>query len=185
MKRILRPLWIAILGMMITAFACVTIHIYFPAEKVESVAGEIVDDIRGHKSGEKDKTSRINRDFLFRGTVLALLPSPAWAEEATTVSNPKIRGLKDEMKRRYAQMKPYYEKGILKEGDDGLVLPGSTEGLGLREKRDLKNLVDAENKNRKTLYKEVAVALNIETTPENIDKIAKIFATEWKASVRK
>ncbi|MGD8953697.1 MAG: hypothetical protein PVI45_04925, partial [Desulfobacterales bacterium] len=27
--------------------ACVTINIYFPAEKVESVAGEIVEDIRG------------------------------------------------------------------------------------------------------------------------------------------
>ena len=30
--------------------AGVTINIYFPAEKVESVAGEIVDDIRGPQS---------------------------------------------------------------------------------------------------------------------------------------
>ena len=34
--------------------ACVTINIYFPAEKVESVAGEIVQDIRGEtEEGEK------------------------------------------------------------------------------------------------------------------------------------
>ena len=32
--------------------ACVTINIYFPAEKVESVAGEIVNDIRGDESNE-------------------------------------------------------------------------------------------------------------------------------------
>ncbi len=79
-------------------------------------------------------------------------------------------------------MKPYYQKGALKEGNDGYVSLGSTQGLGLKEKRNLNNLVSAENKDRKKLYAEVAKALKIEAS--QIDKVAQIFAKEWQKSVR-
>ena len=79
-------------------------------------------------------------------------------------------------------MRPFYQKGGLKEGDDGYVSLGSTQGLGLKEKRDLKNLVDAENLDRKTLYGEVAKALKID--PGQYGKIAAIFAKEWQKPVR-
>ena len=46
-------MWMAMVFAMIALFACVTINIYFPAEKVESVAGEIVNDIRGKKPDQK------------------------------------------------------------------------------------------------------------------------------------
>jgi hypothetical protein len=55
---------------------------------------------------------------------------------------------------------------------------GNTGGLGLKEKRDLKGLVDSENKDRATLYKEVAKALKID--PSQINRIEKIFAAEWQ-----
>jgi uncharacterized protein YdbL (DUF1318 family) len=86
------------------------------------------------------------------------------------------------MKDRYTVMKPYYKKGMLKEGDNGLVYLGETKGLGLKDKRDLKNLIDAENKDRKKLYQEIAKALEIE--PGQINKIAEIFAKEWQKPVR-
>ena len=117
--------------------ACVTINIYFPAEKVESVAGEIVNEIRGTGGGVKKKPVKDGSSSLLHDTFLALSPSLAWAEEATTVSNPTIRALKSKMSGRFAQMKPYYQKGMLKEGGDGYVSIGSTSGLGLKEKRDL------------------------------------------------
>ncbi len=44
-------------------FACVTINIYFPAEKVESVAGDIVNDIRGQKVPQNDKQSKEMKAF--------------------------------------------------------------------------------------------------------------------------
>ena len=178
MKGRRKPLWIVVFSMILFTFACVTINIYFPAEKVQSVAGEIVNDIRG--PGEetppaKDKTS------LFRRTLLALAPSPAWAQDATTVSNPTIRALKAKLKGRFAQMKPYYQKGALKEGNDGYVTMGNVGGLGLKEKRDLKGLVDAENNDRAALYREVAKALKID--PSQINRIAEIFAKEWQRSL--
>jgi hypothetical protein len=161
--------------------ACVTINIYFPAEKVESVAGEIVDDIRERESGEAGPAKKEESSSL-RESVFAFFCPFAMAEEVTTVSNPTIRELKKKMKSRYRQMKPYYKKAMLKEGDNGYLSLGKTKGLGLKDKRDLKSLVDAENKDRKELYEEIAKALKIESS--QINKIAQIFAKEWQKPVR-
>ena len=159
-------------------FSCVTINIYFPAEKVESVAGEIVDEIRNRKPGEKDSRLNDPEKSFAQVIKLALWPSFAWAQDVKDVSNPTIRALKQKMKDRYIQMKPFYQKGILKEGNDGYVSIGDTTRLGLKDKRDLNNLVNAENNDRKTLYAEVAMALKIDGS--QINKVAEIFAKEWQ-----
>ncbi len=185
MKRHVKPVWVLVLCMVILIFACVTINIYFPAEKVESVAGDIVNDIRGPRSGEEEKPQGKDKSSLIRNTLLALSPSLAWAQEVTEVSNPTIRALKQSMRSRYNQMKPYYQKGMLKEGNNGYVSLANTGGLGLKEKRDLKALVDAENSDRKTLYVEVAKALKVHPIDSaQINRVAEIFAKEWQKSVR-
>lgn len=180
MRFMRKSFWMATLLVSSWIVACVTINIYFPAEKVESVAGEIVDDIREREGGEegpKKEGSSSLRESLF-----AFFCPYAMAEEVTAVSNPTIRELKKKMKSRYRQMKPYYKKAMLKEGDNGYVSLEKTKGLKLKEKRDLKNLVDAENKDRKELYEEIAKALKIESN--QINKIAEIFAKEWQKPVR-
>lgn len=181
MNKYRKPLWVAFCCSVLFLFACVTINIYFPAEKVESVAGEIVNEIRGRESSGNDASQKNDESSLLRRVLLALAPSAAWAEDVTTVSNPTIRALKDKMKARFAQMKPFYQKGMLSEKADGYVTLGDTKGLGLKEKRDLNNLVDAENIDRKALYAEVAKALKID--PGQIGKVAEIFAKEWQKSL--
>jgi hypothetical protein len=161
-------------------FACVTINIYFPAEKVETVAGEIVQDIRGPE-GQKEQLPEKQKDSLLQKTMLAWWVSDAWAQDVTEVSNPTIRALKARMKSRFAQMKPYYQKGALQEGANGYVSLGDTSGLDLKQKRDVQALVSAENNDRKTLYAEVAKALEID--PSQTGRIAEIFAKEWQKSV--
>ena len=178
MKMYQKPLWMGTLFIVISIFACVTINIYFPAEKVESVAGEIVDDIRGRKSDEKKNSSKNDKDSYLRNTLFAFSPSLVLAQDVTGVSNPTIRALKEKMKERYVLMKPYYDKGLLTEGNDGYVSLKNIKELGLKQKRDLKTLVEAENKDRETLYKEVAKALKIDVN--QVDKIAEIFAKEWQ-----
>jgi hypothetical protein len=175
MKKPNKPLWTVIISVMLCVVACVTVNIYFPAEKVESVAEDIVGDIRGKEPQETPddgKTSLLQRSFV------ALTCSVAWAEDAVTVSNATIRALKEQMKNRYAQMKPYYQQGRLVEGDNGYVSEGNTARLGLKDRRDLKNLVEAENEDRSSLYREVAKALDID--PSQVNRIAEIFAKEWK-----
>ena len=174
-------MWMAMVFAMIALFACVTINIYFPAEKVESVAGEIVNDIRGKKPDQKENQSK-NDGVLLPEIRISLALSSAWAEDVTTVSNPTIRALKEKMKARFQALKPYYQKGALKEGGNGYLSVANTGDLNLKEKRDLNGLVDAENSDRRTLYSEVAKALKID--PGQVDRIAGIFAKEWQKPVR-
>lgn len=174
-------LWTAAAVAVLTLFACVTINIYFPAEKVESAAKDIVDDIRGNKPLQEDDLSGGLQGIAHK-IRLAVSPGVAWAEEETTVSNPTIRALREIMKTRFQALTPYYQKGALKEGDDGYLTVADAGDLNLKEKRDLNSLVDAENSDRKTLYAAVAKALKID--PGQIEKIAKIFAKEWQNPVR-
>lgn len=175
-------LWSTVLCMTLCAFACVTVNIYFPAEQVESIAGEIVNDIRGQKGLEEQTSLRNTNPSFLRRAILLLSPSSAWAQEVTKISNPTIRAIKEKMKARYSQLKPHYQKNTLQEGDDGYLSIVDPDGLGLKEKRDLKALVDAENNDRKTLYAEVAKALVIDSS--QINKVAEIFAKEWQKPIR-
>jgi uncharacterized protein len=163
-------------------FACVTINIYFPAEKVESVAGKIVDEVRGVNPPAEKKPSPDKGSSLLKKTLMAFTCSTAYADEALTVSNPTIRTLKQRMKERYPRMKPYYQKGFLEEGNDGYVKIKKVGGLGLKQTRDLRGLVGAENADRKKLYLEVARALKID--PSQVKRVGDIFGKEWQKSVR-
>jgi hypothetical protein len=179
MKRGKRNLRALIFGVMIFSFACVTINIYFPAEKVESVAGEIVKDIRGQ---DKEKPVKNDKTSFWRNLASCLDANSAWAEDATTVSNPTIRALKERMKANYQQMKPYYAKGAVVENNSGYVSLGNTQKLELTEKRDLNALMAAENSMRKQLYEEVARALKID--PSQVNRVGEIFAKEWQKPTR-
>ena len=161
--------------------ACVTINIYFPAEKVESVAGEIVEDIRGPQPEKPAAPGQKQQGYRKDRSLFAFLVSTAWAEEVTTVSNPAIRELKNRMKNRYLQLKPWFASGVLKEGGDGYVVIAQTDSLSVRDKGTIRNLVGAENNDRKSLYLEVAKALNIDAN--QVDRVAGIFAKEWQKSV--
>ena len=175
MKIIRRPIWMTLMFFSLMIFACVTINIYFPAEQVESVAGEIVDEIRGQKPGDI-KSNLLNRTFF------AFLSPVALAAEPLTVSNPGIRMLKHQMKARYAQMRPYYQKGVLSEDNNGYVSLAGTAGLGLKEKRNLTSLVAAENSDRRKLYGEIAKAMKIDSS--QVSRIGEVFAREWQKPVR-
>jgi uncharacterized protein len=181
MKMFQKPVWMAAAFGMIALFACVTINIYFPAEKVGSAAQDIVNDIRGEKPPQKENQSKNHEKFSLN-IRFALFSASAWAEDVTTVSNPTIRALKEKMKARFRELKPYYQKGALKEGDNGYLSVANATGLNLKEKRDVNGLVDAENSDRKTLYAAVAKALKID--PGQIGRIAGIFAKEWQKPVR-
>jgi len=177
-----RGIGLGLLVFILLPVACVTINIYFPAEEVESVAGEIVNDIRGRQSEEPQKSEEPDEDqsFFRVQTLVAALTPAAWAADVTTVSNPAIRQLKARMQERYSRLKPYFAQEALEEGSDGYLQTGKTGSLSLQEKRELRNLVAAENRDRKQLYLEVAKALNIDAG--QVDRVAQIFAKEWRKS---
>jgi len=164
---------------------CVTVNIYFPAAEVKKTAEKIVDDVYQDKMDPPEqepaeKPRSWNDGETIRGIVrLARIgPAPAFAEEAATVSNAAIRGLKDQIGQRHRELLPFYQQGQVGITRDGFLEVRGTSGLGLSQVAGLKRLVDADNAARRQLYDEVAKALNLK--PEQVPQVRKIFAKQWR-----
>ena len=167
------------------ASACVTVNIYFPAAAVERAADQIVKETWGEPA-EPVKTAPQPQS---RGGMLpAQLASLSFVAEAhaqeadINVSNPAIRALKDSIKRRSDAIKPYMDRGNVGIAQDGLLVIRNSDGLSLKERAEVKQLIDAENRDREALYGEIAKANNI--SADNIPKIKSIFARSWTEQAR-
>ena len=161
---------------LLIALACITVNIYFPEATVKQAAAEIVDEIRKTDAEKKAPDALAVLPELQQTPRFSLVPS-AYAQDATNVSTPAIRALKESMKTRFAALKPYYDGGNVGETNKGMVDVRDEAGLNLQAKAALRNLVKDENGDRVKLYAEVAKALNIEAS--QIERIEKIFAEEW------
>jgi hypothetical protein len=165
-------------------YSCLTINIYFPEAEVQKAAEEIVDEIRKEtedkEKKDKDKEALMTEINPMMGSgdnSFSLVPSLYAQEEATQVSTPKIRALKQSMKERFPKLKPFFDKGNIGEGNDGYIQIRNETGLNLKEKSTLRSLNKDENNDRKNLYAEVARAMEIKSS--QIDKIQAIFAKLW------
>jgi len=179
---------ISVLAALAIVAGCVTVNVYFPAAQVEKTAERIVDEVYqdrkdqkespGQEPAEKPRSS--NEGDAFRGIVRIALfgPSPAFAEEAATVSNAAIRGLKEQIGRRHAELLPYYQQGRVGITKDGFLEVRGTGGLELPQVAAMKRLVDADNGARRQLYEEVAKALNLK--PDQVPQVRRIFAKQWR-----
>jgi uncharacterized protein YdbL (DUF1318 family) len=163
--------WILAGASLFVVWACVTINIYFPEATVKKAADEIVEDVRRPAEKEKDKVA----DSVLSGS-FSFVPA-AYAQQETEVSSPAIRALKESLRARFLKLQPLFERGSLGEANDGFIEIREEAGLSLKEKADLRSLVKEENGDRKSLYAEVAGALNIESS--QIPRIQKIFAESW------
>jgi uncharacterized protein len=109
---------------------------------------------------------------------LLSLTREAFAQEPDiNVSNPAIRGLRDSIKRRSGAIKPYMDKGSVGINQDGLLVIRSSEGLSLKDRAEVQQLIEAENRDREALYAEIAKANNIPS--DAVPKIKGIFARSW------
>lgn len=163
--------------------ACVTVNIYFPAAAVQRAADEIVEETwgekgKGVKEAPKSGAFASERVYAFTG-----FAREAFAQEPDiNVSNPAIRSLKDSIRARSEAIKPYMDKGNVGLNRDGLLVVRSTEGLNLKERAEVQQLVEAENRDRESLYAEIAKANNIPR--EKIPDIKRIFANSWMEQAR-
>ena len=165
--------------------ACVTVNIYFPAAAVERAADQIVKETWGSGPTEPVKKgqpqSRIFKPHA--ATVMFRFVNEAQAQETDiNVSNPAIRAIKDSIKNRSELLKPHMDRGNVGITRDGLLAARATDGLSLKERAEVQQLVDAENRDREALYLEIAKANNI--AKETVPKIKAIFAKSWVEQAR-
>ncbi|GBE38277.1 hypothetical protein BMS3Bbin08_00880 [bacterium BMS3Bbin08] len=164
--------------------ACVTINVYFPAAAVGEAADTIVEEVWGEEEGAVPEEPAIEGEpesFLrpwIRVALGVIGPSEAYAAEPDIkVTTPAIRAIKGTIADRASSIKPYMDSANVGIANDGLLDIRSTDGLNLKKKAELKRLIEAENKDRNALYKEIAKANNF--PPDKVTEIKEIFAKSW------
>ncbi len=163
--------------------ACVTVNIYFPAAAVQRAADKIVEETWGEqgKEGVKEapkQAPKSGSSIAAKVYASAGFAREAFAQEADiNVSNPAIRALKESIRTRSDSIKPFMDKGNVGISRDGLLVVRTTEGLNLKQRAEVQQLVEAENRDRDALYAEIAKANNIPR--EKVGDIKRIFAKSW------
>jgi uncharacterized protein YdbL (DUF1318 family) len=165
---------------LIVLAACVTVNLYFPAAEVQKAADKIVEDVREKEQTAPAKpgsSSWLHEQFKAISR-LSLGPQSAYAQLNVDISTPAIRALKASMQTRFPQLKPFYDKGAVGENNNGFIEARGAAGLNLQEQGRLNQLVDQENKDRTSLYREIMSANKF--GPEALPQIQKIFANSWR-----
>jgi hypothetical protein len=176
--------------------ACVTINVYFPAAEAKEAAKEFVEKV----INEADKVEvkqppaggggmamlerRIESNLSgFDPWVLVGIGS-ARAQSAPDISikTPAIQAIQSRMESRFnGSLRAGFDSGALGFTDDGLITVRDASKVELKDRVALNSAVADDNRDRKAVYREVAVANG---HPEWEEQIRGVFAKQWIASAR-
>jgi uncharacterized protein YdbL (DUF1318 family) len=190
------------LGMPISAMvllaACVTINVYFPAAEAKEAAKQFVEKVIGDQAQpattepvpeatpepapDPDGGMALLRHF---DPLMLVGISPAYAQSAPdiTIKTPAIQAIQSRMEGRFdGKLRAGFDSGALGFTRDGLVVLRDPAQVALKDRVALNQAVADDNRDRKAVYREVAVANN---HPEWEAQIRGVFAKQWIASAHK
>lgn len=112
------------------------------------------------------------------GALLNLLIPAAEAQASPNldVSGPEIRAVTASMQQRFGQLQKYFASGVIGLTTDGLVAVRDQNAVPLAERAVVTRLVTEDNRDRETLYAELAKA---NKHPEWEPDIRRTFARRW------
>ena len=168
---------VVIVGVTAALAACITVNIYFPAPEVREAAEKIVDETWGDTASTEPVApgqSGAGKPSWFS----ALGPAPAHgADVDINVSTAALRTLIANEKKRAKELKPYLNAGYVGIGRNGMLVIRNLDDVPLREQAAIRRLVEAENRNRESLYREIAKANDF--GDDHVPEIQRIFAETW------
>jgi len=182
----------SVLPALLMLAACVTVNVYFPAAAAESAADRFIRDVYGEserndgaqeqKPAPEEPQSRLQRPER-RGILVAVLDffvTTAQAQQPDiNISTPGINKLKNAMSARHERLQPFYESGAVGMDRNGFITIRDDSAIPLKDRNTVKKLVADENQDRRSLYREIAVANG---HPEWERDIQSIFASRWVAN---
>jgi uncharacterized protein YdbL (DUF1318 family) len=191
MRRLI-PFKLLVLGLLA---ACVTVNVYFPAAAAEQAADRIIDTVTSQPGGAKPNETEPNKSpphsgltppsaqdrpilLAAAGAVLDFLIPAAQAQGSPNldVSDPQIRAVTGSMQQRFADLKKYFDSGVVGLTADGQVAIRDQNAVPLAERAVVTRLVAEDNRDRATLYGEIARA---NKHPEWEPDIRRTFARRW------
>ena len=166
----------------LSVLSCVTINVYFPAAAAEEAADQIIRDVYGETPEEGENPASEPHNGIEPERVPALiallerLVPPAHAEADISIKTPAIQRITASLEKRHKQLAPYYSSGAIGMTNDGLITIRDQKLVPLKDRSQVKQLVNTENRDRDALYKEIARANG---HPEWEPDIRKTFARRW------
>ena len=174
-------------GMFILA-ACVTINVYFPAAAAERAAEQFVGDVLGEPNEDGrlfDPLDLMEETLLLaaNGVFDVLIPSAQAQQAEIDINTPQINSIKARMaQRQRSSLNSLFDAGAIGFSSDGLITIRDRSAVELSERRSLESLVADENRDRKAVYREIAVANG---HPEWEQDIRNTFAQQWVDNARR
>lgn len=177
------------LSVLFALSACVTINVYFPAAAAEKAAEQFVGDVLGEAREDGalfDPTDLPgeSRWLAAVGSVAGFLVPDVQAQQAVIeINTPQINAIKARMSARQRQsLDSMFDAGAIGFTSDGLISIRDRSAVPLSERRNLESVVADENRDRKAVYREIAVANG---HPEWESDIQQTFAKEWVQNARR
>jgi uncharacterized protein YdbL (DUF1318 family) len=166
--------------------ACVTINVYFPAAEAKEAAKEFVEKVIGDEAQQaQPEQPNDGGGMALRFDPLMLVGiSPAYAQGAPdiTIKTPAIQAIQARMESRFdASLRAGFDSGALGFTRDGLVVVRDAAKLQLKDRVGVNQAVADDNRDRKAVYREVAVANG---HAEGESQIRNVFAKQWIDSAR-
>ncbi len=175
------------LGALAVLASCVTINVYFPSAAAERAAEQFVDEVLGEKADESSLFDPLapprNIVYLAAVGVLDFLVADASAQSPDfKINTPQINAIKSRMAARQQQhLSGWFDAGAIGFSNDGLVSIRDRAAVPLNERRNLESVVAEENRDRKAVYREIAVANG---HPEWEQQIQQTWSQEWIRNAR-
>ena len=176
--------------------ACVTINVYFPAAEAKEAAKEFVEKVINDADKVEIKQTPAaggGMAMLERRIELDLSGFDLWAlvgigsaraqsAPDITIKTPAIQAIQSRMEARFnATLRAGFDSGALGFTSDGLITVRDASKVELKDRVALNSAVADDNRDRKAVYREVAVANG---HPEWEEQIRGVFARQWIASAR-
>jgi uncharacterized protein YdbL (DUF1318 family) len=170
--------------------ACVTINVYFPAAEAKEAAREFVEKVidEADKVEIKDGRSGGGMAALQRRVdfdpwiLLGIGSAQAQGAPDITIRTPAIQAIQSRMEQRFnATLRRGFDSGALGFTGDGLITVRDAGKLELKDRVAMNAAVADDNRDRKAVYREVAVANG---HPEWESQIRDVFARQWIDSAR-
>ena len=183
--------------------ACVTINVYFPAAEAQQAAAEFVDKVIGPEQTPANAPMPTSEPVptptptpkpdhpakpaqavnVARFDFMSMFISSAEAADGgvdITIRTPAIQAIQDRMAGRFkAELQAHFDSGALGFSNDGLIVVRDASKIGLKDRVSVNEHVADDNRDRKAVYREIAVANN---HPEWEPQIRETFAKQWVTS---
>jgi len=174
---------------MLALAACVTINVYFPAAEAKAAAKEfvekVIDEAQPATPEQKPNDGGGGMAMRFDFDPLALIgigEARAQAAPDITIKTPAIQAIQARMEARFnSTLRAGFDSGALGFTSDGLITVRDASRLELKDRVAMNTAVADDNRDRKAVYREVAVANG---HPEWESQIRDVFAKQWVASAR-